>query len=46
MVYELGKCLFSSEVRATMQVWQLLILPSPVQKEMKEGMSEKERLFL
>lgn len=31
--------------QGTIQAWQLLILPSPVQKEMKEGTSEKERLF-
>lgn len=47
MLYELGKCLLSSEVRATMQVWLLLVLASHVQKEMKEGTNkqEKERLF-
>lgn len=46
MAYELGKCLFSSEVRATMQVWLPLILVSHVQKEMKEGRNEKEKPFL
>lgn len=45
MVYELGKCLFSSEVRTTMQVWLLPILLSRVQEETKEGVNEKERPF-
>lgn len=46
MVYELGKCLFSLEVRATMQVWLLFALLSHVQKEMKEGTNAKAKLFL
>lgn len=45
MVSELGKCLFSSEVRATMQVWLLLVLPSYVQKETKKGANKKRKDF-